>query len=41
VTRASGAGRPTRTRTVLYVEDNPANLMLVEHLIARRPTCGC
>lgn len=24
-------------RTVLYVEDNPANLMLVEDLIARRP----
>ncbi|HWS03749.1 MAG TPA: ATP-binding protein [Gammaproteobacteria bacterium] len=26
-----------RTRTLLYVEDNPANLMLVEQLIARRP----
>jgi CheY-like chemotaxis protein len=26
-----------RTRTLLYVEDNPANLMLVEDLIARRP----
>ena len=26
-----------RLRTVLYVEDNPANLMLVEDLIARRP----
>jgi signal transduction histidine kinase/CheY-like chemotaxis protein len=25
------------TRTLLYVEDNPANLMLVEDLIARRP----
>jgi PAS domain S-box-containing protein len=25
------------TRTVLYVEDNPANLILVEQLIARRP----
>ena len=25
-----------RTRTLLYVEDNPANLMLVEDLIARR-----
>ncbi|MEO6016485.1 MAG: ATP-binding protein [Polaromonas sp.] len=25
-----------QTRTVLYVEDNPANLMLVEDLIARR-----
>jgi CheY-like chemotaxis protein len=30
---------PVRTRlsTLLYVEDNPANLMLVEDLIARRP----
>jgi PAS domain S-box-containing protein len=27
----------TRLRTVLYVEDNPANLKLVEQLIARRP----
>jgi PAS domain S-box-containing protein len=26
-----------RVRSVLYVEDNPANLMLVEDLIARRP----
>jgi PAS domain S-box-containing protein len=26
-----------RTRTLLYVEDNPANLMLVEDLLARRP----
>jgi CheY-like chemotaxis protein len=26
-----------QTRTLLYVEDNPANLMLVEDLIARRP----
>jgi signal transduction histidine kinase/AmiR/NasT family two-component response regulator len=26
-----------QVRTVLYVEDNPANLMLVEDLIARRP----
>ena len=25
-----------RLRTILYVEDNPANLMLVEDLIARR-----
>ena len=24
-------------RTVLYVEDNPANMKLVEQLIARRP----
>ena len=28
---------PTRLRTLLYVEDNPANLMLVEDLVARRP----
>jgi len=44
---ASGADSPTDTappvladaqvRTLLYVEDNPANLMLVEDLIARRP----
>jgi PAS domain S-box-containing protein len=27
----------TNQRTLLYVEDNPANLMLVEDLIARRP----
>jgi PAS domain S-box-containing protein len=27
----------TPQRTLLYVEDNPANLELVEHLIARRP----
>jgi PAS domain S-box-containing protein len=26
-----------RLRTLLYVEDNPANLMLIEDLIARRP----
>jgi CheY-like chemotaxis protein len=26
--------------TLLYVEDNPANLMLVEDLIARRPDIG-
>ena len=39
-------GRPIRhgvqhgapLRTLLYVEDNPANLKLVEQLIARRPT---
>ena len=32
-------GRPTdlRQRTLLYIEDNPANMMLVEQLIARRP----
>jgi CheY-like chemotaxis protein len=28
---------PSQVRTLLYVEDNPANLMLVEDLIARRP----
>jgi CheY-like chemotaxis protein len=28
-------------RTLLYVEDNPANLELVEQLIARRATCAC
>jgi signal transduction histidine kinase/ActR/RegA family two-component response regulator len=27
----------TKLRTLLYVEDNPANMMLVEDLIARRP----
>jgi PAS domain S-box-containing protein len=27
----------TALRTVLYVEDNPANLMLVEDILARRP----
>ena len=27
----------TRIRTLLYVEDNPANLQLVEQLMARRP----
>ncbi|MBL6751802.1 MAG: response regulator [Nevskia sp.] len=29
-----------RMRTLLYVEDNPANLMLVEDLVARRPDIG-
>jgi PleD family two-component response regulator len=33
--RRAGDAMP---RTLLYVEDNPANLMLVEQLIARRPT---
>jgi len=44
----AGAAKPTavaqtqaqadvQLRTLLYVEDNPANLMLVEDLIARRP----
>lgn len=28
---------PAHLSTVLYIEDNPANLMLVEDLIARRP----
>ena len=27
----------TPVRTLLYVEDNPANLMLIEQLVARRP----
>ena len=27
----------SRRRTLLYVEDNPANLLLIERLIARRP----
>ena len=31
---------PTNVRTVLYVEDNPANLMLVERLVARRSDLG-
>jgi len=46
--RAAGAAQPTagtrtpvqagvQLRTLLYIEDNPANLMLVEDLIARRP----
>ncbi len=40
---ATGAGVPAaenadpQTHTLLYVEDNPANLMLVQDLIARRP----
>ena len=29
--------QPAKLRTVLYVEDNPANLELVENLIARHP----
>ena len=35
-TARTGASAEMRVRTVLYVEDNPANLMLVEDLIARR-----
>ena len=31
------APRDAPPRTVLYVEDNPANMMLVEQLISRRP----
>jgi signal transduction histidine kinase/AmiR/NasT family two-component response regulator len=38
---SSAAHAPIQTnaslRTLLYVEDNPANLMLIEDLIARRP----
>ncbi len=34
---ASGPGTDAPRRTVLYVEDNPANLMLVTKLLARRP----
>jgi CheY-like chemotaxis protein len=33
----SEADAGAQVRTLLYVEDNPANLMLVEDLIARRP----
>ncbi|WP_295992395.1 PAS domain-containing hybrid sensor histidine kinase/response regulator [Rugamonas sp.] len=33
---AAPAGQPTGQRTLLYVEDNPANLDLVEQLIERR-----
>jgi PAS domain S-box-containing protein len=36
ITREKGAAEGP-LRTLLYVEDNPANLMLVEDLIARRP----
>ncbi len=32
--------RRTSLRTLLYVEDNPANLKLIEQLIARRPDIG-
>ena len=35
-TARTGASAEMHVRTVLYVEDNPANLMLVEDLIARR-----
>ena len=33
----ASAGRRARLRTLLYVEDNPANMELVEQLIARCP----
>ncbi len=33
----AGAQAEAQLRTVLYVEDNPANLLLVEELITRRP----
>ena len=36
ISRAQVRAR-AQLRTVLYVEDNPANLMLVEDLMARRP----
>ena len=35
--RPSASSARRALRTLLYVEDNPANLMLVEELIARRP----
>jgi CheY-like chemotaxis protein len=37
---ASGLPRSGPVRTLLYVEDNPANLKLIEQLIARRPDIG-
>ena len=37
ISRAPAGGPAKAKRTVLYVEDNPANLVLVEELIARRP----
>lgn len=36
--RADAADSPSREpRTLLYVEDNPANLLLVEEILSRRP----
>jgi hypothetical protein len=35
--RAPPAEDPGVTRTVLYVEDNPSNVALVQHVLARRP----
>lgn len=37
VTEAESTETAAQPRTLLYVEDNPAHLMLVEELIARRP----
>ena len=37
VSPAPAVSLDTRVSTMLYIEDNPANLMLVEDLIARRP----
>jgi signal transduction histidine kinase/ActR/RegA family two-component response regulator len=37
VVSAPAVALGVRRYTVLYIEDNPANLLLVEHLIARRP----
>jgi len=37
VVHAQAQAADARPRTLLYVEDNPANLELVEQLIARRP----
>jgi len=34
---AAGAGAPARPHTVLYVEDNPANLKLVQEIVRFRP----
>jgi signal transduction histidine kinase len=31
------AGSQSRNRKVLYIEDNPSNLKMVEHLLSRRP----
>ena len=36
--QGDGGGEGGPRRTLLYVEDNPANLKLIEQLIARRPT---
>lgn len=33
----NGPENGAKLRTLLYVEDNPANMKLIEHLIARRP----